>query len=104
MNQQPDSIDSGIADLSTSLGCVSLRSTVSAVTASVDDDHVSIVSKTVQPCGSQERRIEEIRPFREIAVAGQQNTATLIAPADHIVEVLRGRRVQRLEPEVIQHQ
>ena len=46
--------------------------------------------------------MEEVRPFGRSSIAGQQNAATLIALVNNIIQVLRRRRRQGLEPKVIQ--
>ncbi|MDY7029658.1 MAG: hypothetical protein SVR04_15310 [Spirochaetota bacterium] len=46
---------------------------------------------------------EQVGSLLQGAVTGEHNATLLVPFFDDIVEVLRGRRVQRLEPEVVQH-
>ena len=77
---------------------------LSSEAGSGDDDHVSTVGQAIQAGRGEQRIAEQLRPFLRGTIAGEQDAAALVPLVDDVVEVLRGRRSQWLEPEVIQHQ
>ena len=75
---------------------------MSPVAAPLDDEDVSTMGQSVQACRSEQRLLEKVRPLCEVAVAGEEDAAALVALADDVVEVLGGGRAQGLEPEVVE--
>ena len=58
--------------------------------AAGDDDGMSMVRETIQTGRGEERRVEEVGPFREVPVAGDENAALLIAGIDDVIEIFGG--------------
>ena len=73
-------------------------------TGAGDDDDVGLVGQAIQTCRGQQGGSEQVGPLLQGAVTGEHNATPLVPLVDDVVEVLGGRRVQRLEPEVVQHQ
>jgi hypothetical protein len=64
----------------------------------------SVMSEPVE-CGRREQRaLKQIGPFGECAVRRNDQCATFVPFIDHFIELLRPRRRQRFETEVVQDQ
>lgn len=69
-----------------------------------DDDYLSAVIEPVQTSRGQQRVSEQIGPFFWCAVAGKKDAAALITGVDDIVEIFRGRGMERFKVKIVQHQ
>jgi hypothetical protein len=65
-----------------------------AIAGAGDDHHLRVVGQTIQASRGQERIAEQLGPFLEGTVAGQQDAALLIPAIDDVLEVL-GRQINR---------
>jgi hypothetical protein len=67
-----------------------------------DGELVGVVRQAIQ-CGGRERRtLEQIRPFGERAIRGDDHSAALVPLVDDVIEIFGCRRHQRFEAEVVQ--
>ena len=69
-----------------------------------DNHHSSIVGQAIQACRGQQRITEQVGALFWRAVAGEEDPPAFVALVDDVVEILRSRGMEGLEPEVIQHQ
>lgn len=74
------------------------------IAGAVDNQHFRAIPQTVQAGRRQERVEKDIGPLVRGAVAGQDDAALLVAPVDNVVQVAGRWRLERLEPEIVQHQ
>ena len=69
-------------------------------TGAGDDDDMGLVGQAIQTCRGQQGGSEQVGPLLQGTVTGEHNATPLVPLVDDVVEVLGGRRVQRLEPVV----
>ena len=68
------------------------------------NDDVGPMGQAIQACRGRQGGSEQVGPLLQGAVADEHNATPLVPPVDDVVEILGGRRVQRLEPEHAQVQ
>ncbi len=61
-----------------------------AEAATGDDEEVGIVGETIKAGRGEEGIAEEVGPFGDIAVGGDEDAALLVTGIDNVAEVFRG--------------
>ena len=61
-----------------------------AIAFPADGQHMAVVEQAVEDGGGHHRVAEDLAPLGDVAVAGDQQTATLVAARDELEEQVRG--------------